>query len=138
MKGRVGALVIGLALGIAGALLVSNVAGQDENVAERLEAALQCDDGPVNQTAAIAHHTAGYSPWASTHAERLYGIGCDAGPATILLEFSPYRSQLQHALATMSGFGAVCVIGHGFFGGQSLKPLFRELCEHVGGKIEVV
>jgi hypothetical protein len=139
MKDRAGALAIGLVLGIAGTLLVSHVSGQGENVAEQLEAALRCDDGPINQTAAIAHHTAGYSLWASTHAERLYGIGCDAGPATILLEFSPYGSDLEHALATMRGFGAVCVVHHGVFEGRSLgSQLLRELCSDVGGQIRVV
>jgi hypothetical protein len=65
-----------------------------------VEEALHCDDGWVYQDAATAHHTAGYSRWAATHAHPIYGIGCDTGPATIYLQFRPYVDRyLDHALA---------------------------------------
>jgi hypothetical protein len=110
----------------------------NKSTPERLEEALHCDDGPIDQTAATAHHTSRYSVWAATHAVRLYGIGCDAGPATIFLEFSPYKSDLEHALATMRGFGAVCVVNYGLFHGRHLSPIkLEDLCEEVDGEIRV-
>ena len=129
-------LLVGLVLGIVGTLLVAHFTGPSQSVPEKLEEALHCDDGAVDQTAAIAHHTAGYSLWAATHANRLMGVGCDAGPATIYMRFSPYRSTLAHALATMRGYGRVCVVDPGFFGGRSLGgDLLNELCDEVGGEV---
>ncbi len=129
-------LGVGLLLGIAGTLLVVHVTDPEKSVPERLEEALHCEDGPADSTAAVAHHTAGYSIWAATHAERLLGIGCDAGPATIYMRFSPYRSTLEHAMATMRGYGRVCVVDSGLFGGRSLGgDLLKELCDEVGGEI---
>jgi hypothetical protein len=136
MPSALKALLAGLVLGIAGTLLVVHFTGPSQSVPEKLEEALQCEDGPVDQTAAIAHHTAGYSAWAATHAMRLMGIGCDAGPATIYMRFSPYRSTLAHALATMRGYGPVCVVDSGLFGGRSLGGgLLNDLCDEVGGEV---
>jgi hypothetical protein len=130
-------LLAGLALGIAGTLLVVHFSGPSKSVPEKLEEALHCDDGPVDQTAAIAHRVAGYSVWAATHAERLMGVGCDAGPATIYLRFSPYRSTLDDALATMRGYGPVCVVDSGLFEGRALGGgLLDELCDEVGGEVK--
>jgi len=132
-------LLAGLAIGIAGTLLVTHLTGPSKSVPEQLESALHCDDGAADQTAAIAHHTGGYSLWAATHAERLLGIGCDAGPATIYMRYSPYRSMLDHALATMRGYGPVCVVEPGLFGGRALGPkLLGELCDDVGGEVRVL
>jgi hypothetical protein len=106
------------------------------SVPERLEEELRCDGGPIDQTAAIAHHTAGYSVWATTHAVRLLGVGCGAGPATIYMRFSPHRATVDRALATMRGYGPVCVVEHGLFGGRQLGAgTFDELCEEVGGDV---
>jgi hypothetical protein len=130
-------LAAGLALGVVGTLLVAHFTA-DENIADRLEDALHCDDGWVYQTAATAHHTAGYSMWAATHGSPMYGIGCNTGPATIYLQFSPYRRQVAHALATMEGYGPVCVVDHGFFEGRSLGPVrLQDLCAEVGGEIRI-
>jgi hypothetical protein len=133
-------LVVGLMLGVAGTLLIVHFTAEaNESTSERLEEALHCDDGPINQTAATASRTGRYSVWAATHAVGLYGIGCDAGAATILLEFSPYKSDLEHALATMRGFGPVCVVNYGFFDGRLLKPIqLEDICAEVGGEIRVL
>jgi hypothetical protein len=129
-------LVAGLVLGIVGTVLVVHFTGPSKSVPEKLEEALHCHDGAVDQTAAIAHHTSGYSLWAATHAVRLMGVGCNTGPATIYMRFSPYRSDLDHALATMRGYGPVCVVDPGFFGGRSLGGgLLADLCDDVGGEI---
>ena len=129
-------LFAGLALGIAGTLLVVHLTGPSKSVPEKLEEALHCDDGPVDQTAAIAHRVAGYSLWAVMHADRLVGVGCDAGPGTIYMRFSPYRSTLDDALATMRGFGPVCVVDSGLFEGRALEGnLLDELCDEVGGEV---
>ena len=136
MSSTLKGLGVGLILGIAATLLVVHISGPEKNVPERLEEALHCDDGPVDQTAAIAHHTAGYSVWAATHADRLLGVGCDAGPATIYMRFSPYRSTLEHALATMRRYGPVCVVEPGLFGGRQLGGnLLDELCDEVAGEV---
>jgi len=137
--GRVSNLVAGLILGVAGTLLVMHFTAEaTKGTPERLEEALHCDDGPIDQTAATASRAGRYSVWAATHAVRLYGVGCDAGPATILLEFSPWKSDLDHAIATMRGFGPVCVVNHGFFDGRLLKPIqLEDLCAEVGGEIRV-
>lgn len=129
-------LLAGLLLGIVGTLLVPHFTGPSKSVPEKLEDALQCDDGPVDQTAAIAHRVSGYSVWATTHAERLMGIGCDAGPATIYMRFGLYRSTVDDALASMRGYGSVCVVDSGLFGGRSLGGgLLNELCDEVGGEV---
>ena len=142
MRSRLKALLAGLLLGVATTLLVVHFTDddKDQNTAERLEAALHCDDGPSNQTAAGASRIGRYSKWAATNAIRLYGVGCDAGPATIVLEFSPYvyRSSVERALKTMRGFGPVCVVGDSFFDGRLLKPLsLRDLCSEVGGEVRI-
>ena len=63
-------------------------------------------------------------------------IGCDAGPATIYMRFSPYRSTLEDALATMRGYGRVCIVDSGLFEGHSLGGgLLDELCDEVGGEV---
>lgn len=131
---------LGLLLGVMGTLLVvyaTSIGGK--SVPEELESALHCSDGAADLPASIARHTAGYSEWASTHASRIYGIGCDAGPATVFLQFSPYRHEVQHALASIRGFGAVCVVHYGIFDGKSLngRGQLEELCSDVGGRIEV-
>jgi hypothetical protein len=128
-------LLVGAAVALAVVLLIDRA---DRGVPERLEAALHCDDGPSEQTAAIASRAGRYSTWAATHASRLYGIGCDAGPATIYIQFSPYRSTLERALATMRGFGPLCVVDHGFFDGRLLSPIkLRDLCDEVDGEIRI-
>lgn len=131
---------LGLLLGVVGTLLVfyaTSLGGK--SVPEELESALHCSDGASDLPASIARHTAGYSEWAATHASRIYGIGCDAGPATVFLQFSPYRHEVEHALASIRGFGAVCVVDHGIFSGKSLngRAQLEELCSDVGGQIEV-
>jgi hypothetical protein len=131
-------LVAGVLIGVSGTLLVAQLAESSEKeVPERLEEALHCSDGPVSLPAAIAHHTGRYSEWAVTHAIRIVGIGCDTGPATIFMQFSPYRSELAHALATIRGFGTVCVVDHGVFDGKSLngRTELEELCSAVDGEM---
>ena len=140
MRNALKGLIAGLLLGIAGTFLVTQFTSDSKNTAEKLEAALHCDDGPSDQTAATASRVGRYSEWAAMHAIRLYGVGCDAGPATIVLEFSPYvyRSSVERALTTMRGFGPVCVVGDSFFDGRLLKPLsLRDLCSSVGGEIRI-
>ena len=132
-------LIAGVLIGAAGTLLVVHFAGgSDKSIPERLEEALHCDDGVADLPAAIAHHTAGFSEWAVMHADRISGIGCDAGPATVYMRYSPYGLDTKHALATLDGYGPVCVVDHGFFEGRSLNQgQLLELCESVGGKIAV-
>lgn len=132
-------LIAGVLIGVVGTLLVAHFAGgSDKSIPERLEEALHCDDGVADLPAAIAHHTAGFSEWAVTHANRISGIGCDAGPATVYMQYSPYGSDTNHALATLDGYGPVCVVDHGFFDGRSLNQgQLPELCDSVGGKIAV-
>jgi hypothetical protein len=134
-------LIAGVILGVIGTLLVGYISAREgRSVPDALEEALHCSDGPVDLPASIAQRTGGYSSWAATHAERIFGIGCDAGPATIYLQFSPYRSELAHALASIRGFGPVCVVDHGVFDGKSLngKGELEELCSEVNGELRVI
>ena len=131
---------LGLLLGAVGTLLVfyaTSLTGK--SVPEKLEDSLRCTDGVTDLPAVIARRTAGYSDWATAHASRIYGIGCNAGPATVFLQFSQYRHEVDHALASIRGFGPVCVVDHGIFGGRSLngRSQFEELCSDVGGQIKV-
>jgi hypothetical protein len=128
-------LIVGLIVGVVGTFLFVHFS-KDTSVGEELADALGCSP-PVNQQAAIAHHTSGYSEWAATHAIRILGVGgCETGPATIYMRFSPYGDDLQHALASMHGFGPVCVVRHGLFEGRSLNSgELESLCAMVGGTV---
>lgn len=132
-------LIAGVLIGVVGTLLIVHSAGDsDKTIPERLEEALHCDDGVADLPAATAHHTAGFSEWAVTHADRISGIGCDAGPATVYMHYSPYGPDTKHALATLDEYGPVCVVDHGFFEGRTLnRGQLLALCDSVGGKIAV-
>jgi hypothetical protein len=52
------------------------------------------------------------------------------------MRFSPHRATVDRALATMRGYGPVCVVEHGLFGGRQLGAgTFDELCDEVGGDV---
>ncbi len=131
-----GALV-GATLGVAAVLLVSALT-RGSNVEQELADGLNCP-GPDGSTAAIAHHTAGYSLYAADHASSIFGEGCEAGPATTFIRFGG-KQYFHRPLASMRGYGAVCLVDNGLFGGRNLngKKQLEDLCEHVGGSLSVL
>jgi len=138
-------LVAGLIVGVVATLLVQHLATADQDVPERIADELGCSDGVHPSTAAAAHHASdgshGFSWFSVTHADRILAINnCSSlGPTTTYLEFSD-QVDIQHVLATLDNFGAVCVVGQALFEGKLLdgRAQLSELCETVGGELKVL
>jgi len=148
MGDRLKGLLAGLLIGVAGTLLVGHFTGDHEELPERIAGELGCSDGADGihpSTAARAHRyfgpSDGFSWFAVTHAERILGInGCDTfSPATSYLEFGD-GIEMEHVLATLNNFGAVCLVSHAVFEGKVLngRPLLEELCSAVDGELKVL
>lgn len=129
---------------MAATLVVQHFTADEQGVPEQLSEALGCSGGVHPSTAAAAHHAGGgpdgFSWFAATHAERILGInGCDSvGPATTYLEFGD-QTDVDHVLATLDHFGAVCVVNRAIFEGTLLdgRTQLEELCTEVGGELKV-
>jgi hypothetical protein len=137
-------LVIGILIGVVGFFLVDRVVGNDESVPQQLAEVFGCSDGINPSTAAAAHHAedGSYFSWfAATHAEQvLYVNGCDpVGPGTLYLQYAP-EIEMEHVLATLHHFGALCIAGQAIFDGKMLegRAELEQLCSAVGGKLEVL
>lgn len=70
------------------------------------------------------------------NATTINGVGCETGPAAT---YMAYGSEVffHRALHSLRGYGALCVVGEGFFEGHALDgpEQFHELCNEVGGRI---
>jgi hypothetical protein len=130
--------VVGALVCAAGLLLHNEVTDDGSSVPQQISDALGCSS-PASQTAAYAHRGPGYSLFAASHADRILGIGgCETGPATMYLRFGS-SIELRHALATLKGYGPLCVLDNAIFEGRVLSSRneLEELCAKVGGAVKV-
>jgi hypothetical protein len=131
-------ILVGLVVGVAGTVAVMH-GTEAEDVPQELADALHCP-APIDQTAAGVHNGEfGISWFAATHADRIAYIGCETGPGTRYLGYTPYFP-MSHVLATLHRLKAVCVKDQAFFDEALLngRDQLKELCDKVGGRLELL